>query len=502
MKNFKGIVIFTGLTGLMAACTNSPAEKKEQKSSDISKAPNIILLVSDDHGRGDLGCWGNQAVRTPNLDALASEGVRMTNAYCTSASCSASRSVILTGIYNHANGQYGHQHAFHHFSAFSGIKSLSGILSDNGYATARAGKYHLAPEEVFRFDTVLSYDNRNDVEMAATCRNFIEKAGEPFFLYFCSDNPHRSGEYATNLPGKPNRFGNRDEGYPGVQTHVFNPDSVIVPPYLPDTPECRAELAQYYQSVDRMDQGIGKILSYVRESGKWDNTVIIYISDNGIAFPGAKTTLYDPGMHLPCIVKYPGSKNTGGASDAMITWADITPTLLDFAGILPTDNTIPGMEGKEPPQHWKVPYYVKFQGHSFKDALDDEHPKRFDEIFASHTFHEITMYYPMKVVQNRHYKLIWNVAWQLPYPHATDLWSSPTWQSALNSGTGLYAGKKISVYNHRPQFELYDMQKDPDELHNLAKNQAYADTLNRLKERIKYYQEKTNDPWISKWDHE
>lgn len=131
-----------------------------------SKRPNIILIVADDHGRGDLGCYGNPVVKTSNLDKLASEGVRFTNAFCTTASCSASRSVILSGLYNHFNGQYGHQHDYHHFSSFNTVRSLPVLLSHGGYRTIRIGKYHVAPEEVYQFDATLRGNERNAVQMA------------------------------------------------------------------------------------------------------------------------------------------------------------------------------------------------------------------------------------------------------------------------------------------------------------------------------------------------
>ena len=114
--------------------------------------PNIVLIVSDDHGREALGCYGNPVVDTPNLDALAADGVRFTNAFCTSASCAASRSVILTGLYNHANGTYGHTHGVHHFSCFNGVRTLPALIKEAGYRTGRVGKTHYAPEDIFPFD--------------------------------------------------------------------------------------------------------------------------------------------------------------------------------------------------------------------------------------------------------------------------------------------------------------------------------------------------------------
>src|SRR5688500_8992419 len=150
---------------------------------------NVVLFVTDDHSP-DAGCYGNPVIDTPNLDALAKEGVRFERAYCTTASCSASRSVILSGLHNHANGQYGHQHSFHHFSSFPGVQSLPVILEAGGYRTARAGKFHVAPEEVFRFQTIVPGPPRNGVALAKNAREFLEQDKErPFFLYFCLADP-------------------------------------------------------------------------------------------------------------------------------------------------------------------------------------------------------------------------------------------------------------------------------------------------------------------------
>jgi N-sulfoglucosamine sulfohydrolase len=182
----------------------------DQLAASERNRPNIILSVADDHGRGDLGCYGNPVIRTPNIDKLAGEGVRFTNAFCTTASCSASRSVILSGLYSHFNGQYGHQHDYHHFSSFDRVRSLPVLLSQGGYRTARIGKYHVAPDEIYRFDAGLQGNDRNAVQMADNCAKFFEAGSraraagilpanqgrdalameQPFFLYFSASDPH------------------------------------------------------------------------------------------------------------------------------------------------------------------------------------------------------------------------------------------------------------------------------------------------------------------------
>ncbi|OHB64169.1 MAG: heparan N-sulfatase [Planctomycetes bacterium RBG_13_50_24] len=446
--------------------------------------PNVVLIVSDDHGRETLGCYGNTVIKTPNLDALAAGGVRFTNAFCTTASCSASRSVILSGMYNHANGQYGHQHSYHHFISFENIKTLPVLLTEAGYRTGRIGKYHVAPESVYKFDVTLPGNSRSPVQMAQNCRDFINSNdGKPFFLYFCMSDPHRSGDIVEDMPGKPDRFGNKaNGGYPGVKEVEYDPKDVIVPPFLPDIPECRAELAQHYQSVSRVDQGVGKLLDVIRESGKYDDTITIYISDNGVAFPGAKTTLYEPGMNLPCIVRSPRQEKKGIACDALINFADLAPTVLDFAGALSGNNS--------------------FQGRSFKSALEQQHPEGWDVTYASHTFHEITMYYPMRVVRQRRYKLIWNIAHGLDYPFAGDLWAASTWQATIKAGSKYYGKRTVEAYLHRPKFELYDLQNDPHEVKNLAEDAIHEKVLTELKAELKAFQKRTNDPWLLKWEYE
>ena len=332
-----------------------------------------MLYVVDDLGSTDAGCYGNPVIRTPGLDHLASRGTHFTHAFCTTASCSASRSVILTGLYNHANGQYGHMHDFHHFSTFDHIRSLPVLLSQSGYRTIRTGKYHVAPEHVYAFDQHIEASGASPEERAAHCDSIMKvRDGRPFFLYFCTSEPHR----------------------PFVRegSTAVDPADVVVPPYLPDLPATREELARYYMSVERADKGLVRLTEMLELTGHWENTVIIFISDNGIAFPGAKTNLYDPGMHLPCVIRRPDVEP--GTCDAMISWVDITPTILDIAGVSHT------------PMH----------GRSFKSAMEMSSPEGWDEVYASHTFHEVTMYYPMRVVRTRKHKLIWNIAHGLPYP--------------------------------------------------------------------------------------
>ncbi|TPN86245.1 sulfatase family protein [Aquimarina algicola] len=481
IKKLIRLVLLFAIIICCSNCDKKQSEKSVSETINTQNRPNIILFVADDHGTDALGAYGNPIIKTPNLDQLAKEGTKFNNAYCTSASCAASRSVILSGLFGHATGSYGHVHDYHHFSTYDTIKSLPVLLDKVGYETVRIGKYHVAPEKVYQFNTVLKANPRNTVEMAEKCADVL-KADKPFFLYFCTDDPHRGHPFEPNQWDTPNNFGNKKEGYLGVETVTYNPKDVLVPDFLPDTKQTREEIAEYYQSVSRIDQGFGKLMQMLHETGKAKNTIVIYISDNGMAFPGAKTTVHEPGIKLPCIIKDPTKTEKDITSNAMISWVDLTPTILDMA---------------------KIDYDVNaFHGKSFYDIIGKKAVKGWDEIYASHTFHEITMYYPMRVVRNNNYKLIWNIAHRLEYPFASDLWASSTWQSVYRNNVEYFGNKKVKDYLFRPEFELYDLEKDPNETNNLANEETFKEVLETMKSKLKSFQSKTKDPWMIMWSHD
>ncbi|EWH09794.1 N-sulfoglucosamine sulfohydrolase [Catenovulum agarivorans DS-2] len=406
-----------------------------------AKQPNIVLMVADDHGREAFGAYGNNSIRTPHLDQLAKEGILFNHAYGTSASCSASRSVLLTGLQNHANGQYGHEHSYHHFATFDHVKSLPVRLSQAGYRTAQVGKFHIGPRATYKFDQYLKVvgqsadGSRNSVGMAKAAEPLIfAKSDEPFFLYLATNDPHR--DHAKNSLGD-NTFGNKpdDKGL-ALERLDYQAEDVEVPDYLPDIPETRRELAEYYQSVSRVDDTMGELVRLLKAAGQYDNTVIIYLSDNGTAMPGAKTTVYEPGIRLPLVVKTAKAHKAVteqkiNKTQAMVSWVDITPTILELA---------------------QVPFKKSdFNGTSFVPVLNEPNKNHGrDVIYASHTFHEITMYYPMRVVRNRDFKLIWNIAHGLQYPFASDLQIASTWQGAIERKLVNFGKRNFKDYLFRP----------------------------------------------------
>jgi N-sulfoglucosamine sulfohydrolase len=446
-------------------------------SLPASAAPkNVLLLIADDLGF-QVGCYGDPVAKTPNLDALAKAGTRFTHAFASVASCSPSRATILTGMPTHQCGQYGLAHATHNQHSFRNVKGLPALLGPAGYRTGVIAKLHVQPKEVYPFDVEIGGNGRNPVQIAEQTKKFIADCGEkPFFLLVGFTDPHRAAKGFAN-----------DGKYPAsVPAIKFDPKTVPVPYHLPDQPEVRAELAEFYESVARLDHGVGLVLKALADAKKADDTLVIFVSDNGIPFPGAKTTLYDSGIHLPLLVRKPGAK-AGVVCDAMASWTDIAPTVLDWCGVKPAP-----VGKKDAP----------LPGRSLLPVLERTKTEGWDEVFASHQFHEITMYYPMRAVRTRTHKYILNIAHGLEYPFASDLWGSDMWQGVLKRKDPLMGKRSVAAYVKRPKEELYDIATDPNELKNLAADAGSANVLEEMRAKLAAWRNKTADPWLIKDKHE
>lgn len=433
---------------------------------------NVVLLIADDLGM-QVGCYGDKVIKTPNIDALAQSGTRYTHGFASVASCSASRGTLLSGQPTHQCGQYGHAHAEHNFHSLLKVQSLPKLLNAAGYRTAVLAKLHVQPKEVYPFtEEIPAGGGRNPEAMAKAAKKFIEESGDkPFYLHVGFTDPHRAGAkgYAN------------EKQYPNTPAIKYDPKLVPLPSFVPDQPEAREDWAEYYQSISRFDHGVKLMLEVLKETKNDQNTLVILLSDNGPPYPGAKTTLYDAGVHLPLIIKSPAQKKAGVVCDAMASWTDIAPTILDWAGV------------KQPAQ---------MIGRSLLSTLDSEKTQGWDIVYSSHQFHEIQMYYPMRMVRTRTHKLILNIANPLPFPFASDLWASPTWQGVLKRNDKTFGLIDRNAYEHRPKEELFDMQNDPNELKNVVGDPKHAEVLNDLRAKLKTWQEATKDPWISKYKYE
>jgi len=430
---------------------------------------SVLLIISDDQGL-DLGAYGNAVLQTPVLDGLAARGTLFTNAFATVSSCSPSRSVIYSGLYSHSNGMYGLAHDVHNQHYLPWVRTLPQMLKDAGYATALVGKKHILPESALPFDAELAPEKpgiRDVAFMAEEARKFMTaSAGKPFLMIVGFSDPHRAAE----------NFGNT-QAWPSIKRVAYDPKRIPLPAHLPDVPEVRQDLADYYESISRLDSGIGLLLEGLQKAGRAADTLVIFLSDNGRPFPGAKTTLYDEGIHLPLIITSPTQAKRGVKNEAMVSWVDITPTILEWAGV-------------------RGPKEYPLQGRSILPILEQSQSMGWDRVYASHGFHEIQQYYPMRALRTRQYKYITNLAAPLPFPIAGDIAASATWH-AIEAKPSLGLGaRSVDSFLHRPDEELYDLGKDPHELHNVANDPAYREVMQSLRADMKKFQTQTHDPWL------
>ncbi|XP_005104298.1 N-sulphoglucosamine sulphohydrolase [Aplysia californica] len=469
-------------------------------SKSVEGKKNVLVFIGDDAGFLQ-SAYNNTVCQTPNLDKLAARSLTFTQGYTSVSSCSPSRSVLLSGIPQHQNGMYGLRHIPHHFVSFDDVRSLPLVLASHGIRTGLIGKKHVGPPEVYKFDYERSTDQyindqigRNITFMHGFVKEFLQaKDDRPFFLYIGFYDSHRTRPQDIETFGPfHNLWGT---GKPGMglikdwTPQVYNPDDVIVPYFLPDNDVTRRDIAAMYTSFGRMDQGIGLFLSELEKAGYLDDTLIMFTADNGIAFPNAKTNLYEPGMGEPMMISTPQNKHSWGQfSDALASTMDFTPTILDWFGVPYPDYALNGLK-------------VSLTGRSLL-PLTSSHlgaEQDFSVVYSSHDFHEVTMPYPMRVLRQGQYRLIHNLNNRMPYPLASDLFYSPTYMEILNrtkAGIPTKWFKTLQQYYYRDEWELFDLTFDPEELHNLAYEPSHADVLSGMKKKLIEWQWQTNDPWV------
>lgn len=462
------------------------------------KVRNVLLLLADDGGF-EIGAYRNKICQTPNIDELARNGLLFNNAFTSVSSCSPSRAALLTGSPSHQNGMYGLHHGVHHFNSFDNVTSLPNLLRENGIMTGIIGKKHVGPSSVYQFDYEQTEENnhinqvgRNITHMKLLAREFIasaNKENKPFFLYVAFHDPHRCGHSDPQYGPFCERFGSGEEGMgtiPDWQPWYYQWDEIQLPYFIQDTEAARRDIAAQYTTMSRLDQGVALILKELESAGHADNTLVIYTSDNGIPFPSGRTNFYDPGLREPLIIRSPSSSaRKNEASGAMVSLLDIMPTVLDWFGI-EKEMTNDIWDGDTPK--------------SLLPILEKEPPPSdSDAVFASQTHHEITMYYPMRAVRTRRYKLLHNLNYGMPFPIDQDLYVSPTFQDLLNrtrSKQPLPWYKTLKQYYYRPQWELYDLRKDPAETNNLHGKPSLEEVESNLRERLSRWQRSTRDPWL------
>nr|CAB3248231.1 N-acetylgalactosamine-6-sulfatase-like [Phallusia mammillata] len=455
------------------------------------QAVNVLVLVADDLGF-ELNSYGNNVIRTPHISQLAHRSTRYVNAFTTVSSCSPSRSTILSGLPEHQNGMYGLHNGYHHFESFDGVQSLSKLLKSGGVRTGIIGKKHVAPLEVYPFDFAETEENnsilqvgRNITHMKQLTENFFktQPSNMPFFLYIGFHDPHRCGHTHPEYGVFCEKFGNGEPKMGQIvdwKPEYYSTDEVVVPPFVQDTIATRQDLSAQYTTISRLDQGVGLIIKELTKAGHLNNTMVILTSDNGIPFLNGRTNLYKSGRSEPFLVSIPTKKETWGKTeDTSVSLLDITPTVLDWFGLQYPDYKLLGRD-------------VKLTGKSLLKKYVTS------TVYGSHSLHEVTMYYPMRSIQQDNFTLIQNLNYLMPFPIDQDFYISPAFQDILNRtiiGQETHWFKTLKDYYYRSPVELYDLANDPLEKNNLALDPVYADTKSILETKLKLWQDITWDPW-------
>ena len=411
--------------------------------------PNIFMIFTDDTPKRDHGCYGNDIVRTPNIDRLASEGMTFDNVCTPAPMCGPSRAAILTGLYPIRNGAHPN-----HSSCRPGTKSMAHYMLSLGYRVIILGKQHVKPEESFPFeeyDRVLGLDGPGeDIK-----RILADPGDKPLCVMMCHFETH--WDYRR-----------------GANEYPYDSNEVEMPPYLVDTPETRAMRARYYSEIEFMDTAVGRVLQMLRENNMEENTLTIYASDHGTHWPHEKWNLYDAGINVPFIARWPGKIKSGTVSDALVSLVDIVPTFIDVGGG-DVDRVVSECGG------------APLDGKSFLPVLLGRQKDHHDAIFGAMTFGVITAY-STRAVRTKTHKYIWNIDSRFEFP---DYWATnlpatqrewAVWSSWVRkSATDPVAAQRIRDHLHRPPVELYDLQKDPHEINNIADDPANKELLTSLR---------------------
>ena len=438
--------------------------------------PNILLITADDMDYHSLGATGCKVTNiTPNLDALAKQGVLFTQAHVTSAVCQPCRSVLMTGRFPHGNGAMGFE------PINPEVPTLQQALNKAGYLNGIMAKVgHLRPQECFMWDFVADAkelgQGRDPDLYYKSSKQFFERAkaeGKPFFMMANSQDPHRpfagsAGEGATAEKRK-------IAGFPGA-SRTYKPEEIAIPDFLPDLPDVRKEMAQYYTSVHRCDEIVGQVLRALRESSLEENTVVFFLSDNGISEPFAKTNCYMVSTQTPLIVRWPGKIKPGRNDDDLVSGIDFMPTVLDIAGI----KQVAGMDGRS---------YLSL----LKGQKEAGHDKVFTFLFETSAKKE----FPMRCVRTKRYSYLYN-AWS---DGKTQFQNEPmgglAWKAMVAAAPNdKEVAERVDFFLHRVPEEFYDLESDPGERKNLIADRKYKEQIATMRAEMLDMMESTRDPVI------
>ena len=428
-----------------------------------AERPNILLIVSEDNGP-ELGCYGDRYVKTPVLDGLAKRGVRFEHAYVPQAGCSQSRAALLTGLYPHQNGQIGL--ATWKFRMYrEDTPNLIRQLKKAGYRTGLLGKLHINPENAFPFDmkkiSTANFSRKKLMNYAKEAAAFFQAAETPFFLSVNYPDAHRPFIARTGkLPATP-----------------LTGDDVKPLAYFGlDTPQLRSDTANYYNCMSRLDSLIGSLLESLQQSGKANNTLIIYMGDHGADLLRGKRTSYEGGVRIPLIIHWPGKTKPGHVARELVSTLDLLPTLLTVAGAEPIKD-LPGM--------------------SLSPLLQGESAAWRPYLFTEYHTHSGHNFYPQRTVRDARYKLVQNLqpGQENPGYNFTLNRFFAELPAAIETAPALVRNSYQRMKTPA-EFELYDLQQDPYEFNDLVSDAGHTAIRENLKQQLARWRKETNDPLL------
>jgi len=401
--------------------------------------PNILVIITHDTGR-HLGCCGKD-VDTPNIDKLAEEGAIFTNLFCTAPQCSPSRASLITGRYPHSHGLIGLTHRGFRLNPNEPL--LPHLLAQRGYSTYLFGFQHESPNPyTLGYQKVFKAKSNSCLDVTPLVIDFLEnnRPKKPFFVMIGFSETHRP--------------------FPQYEGPV---DNIKGFPYLPDVEDIRRDIASLNILVRRVDEKVGEILRSLDEVGLRDNTLVVFTTDHGVAFPGAKATLFDPGVEISLIMRGPGGFEDGRKIEALLSNLDFAPTILDLCGI---------------------PIPSEMQGKSMLPIIRGESKRLHKQIFVEQTYH--AAYDPIRGVRTDRYKYIRSFE-ERPF------WFPPN----VDGGLSKEVARRFGYFDKpRPPEMLFDLKADPTERNNLVDDPEYADILERMRSLLEDWMRRTSDPLL------
>ena len=428
----------------------------------VAERPNVLLVIADDMTYHDSGAYGSDMVRTPNIDRLAREGMLFQRMFTSTAMCSPTRQQLYTGVWPVRNGAYPNHSRVH-----EGVKSWVHHFRDLGYRCGLAGKNHCKPAEAFPWEPVGSGREWGMDEI----REFIVRdPSQPFFLVASHRDPHAPWDHGDSS--------------------MYPPGKIEVPPYLVDTPQTREALSRYYAEITYMDAQMGEVLRLVDESGQRENTIVIFTSEQGSAFPFGKWTCYEAGLRTAFIVRWPARIKAGSTTHAMAQYVDVLPTLVAAAAGDPRaiDTGLSGEPGGG----------RGFDGISFLPVLLGESERLRDYAYGVHTTRGITRGtdYPVRSVRGERFKYIHNLNHKATFTNVVTEPGSGGGEDTIFASwraAGEEQAARADLYQRRPAEELYDLETDPYELNNLAGQAQFNNVETQLRRALDRWMKQQGD---------